>query len=281
VRNGVVVFLSANSTLHFLNATTGQEFLSLPPDPTVSFPSIDGQIIYQGPPDNAPSASIRAFHIPDGRLLWTYPLPKDTSVQAEKDGMIYLSAAANSTVIALRGSDRHLLWTYHSSDGQPVANTFFAENGIGYLFQQDATVVGIRVSDGQVLWRTQIAALKNQNLQTLTLKLDQGNLVLYPRGSALPMSVLHGSDGHLLWSSSATITDPIPLNGTLYEWQNNGQLDAWRESDGQHLWSYRAPIGSSIGGSLTEGSPLLFLFDPVGTFSVLRATDGKLLWRSP
>ncbi|EFH81086.1 PQQ-binding-like beta-propeller repeat protein [Ktedonobacter racemifer] len=108
-------FFSANSALHFLNATTGQEFLSLPPGNPVSLPSIDGQIIYLSPPLGAPSASIQAFHIPNGRLLWTYPLPKETSVQAEMEGMIYLSAAANSTLIALRGSDGHRLWTYHSS----------------------------------------------------------------------------------------------------------------------------------------------------------------------
>jgi len=282
VHNGVVEFFSANATLHFLNATTGQEFLSLPYDPNGSFPSIDGQIIYLLPSPNAPSVSIRAFHIPDGQLLWTYQLPKDTSVQAEIDGTIYLSAPANSTLIALRGSDGRHLWTYHSSDGQLAAATFFAENGIvGYLFQHDATVVRIDVSNGQVLWRTQIAALKNQNLQITGISLDQGNHVLSSQLSAIPVYILRASDGHLFWRSPETITSPNELNGTLYAWQTNGQLDAWRESDGQHLWSYSAPIGSSIVGSLTQGSPLLFLLDPVGTLYVLRASSGKLLWRHP
>jgi outer membrane protein assembly factor BamB len=204
------------------------------------------------------------------------------------DGMIYLSAAAGSTLIALRGSDGHQLWTYHSSDSQPTATTFFAENGISYLIQHDATVVGIRVSDGQVLWRTQIAALQNQILQTIGFfSLDQGNLVLSSQDpqnlSAMVVYILRASDGHLLWRSpDEPITSrPIALNGILYAWQNNGQLDAWRESDGQYLWGYRAPIGSSIVGHLTQGPPLLFLLDPIGTLSILRSSDGELLWRYP
>jgi outer membrane protein assembly factor BamB len=244
--------------------------------------------MYLLPSSNAPSASIRAFHLPDGRLLWTYPLSTDVSIQAEMDGMLYLSAAANSTLIALRASDGHRLWTYRSSDGQPAANTFVAANGIvGYLFQQDTTVVAIRESSGQVLWRTQVTALKNRDYQTFpfTLTLDQGNLVFYPQGPqnslALPVSVLRASDGHLLWSRPEANTNLILLNGTLYGLQNNGQLDAWRESDRQHLWSSSMPSGSSFVGSLTEGSPLLFLLDPVGTFYVLRATSGKLLWHYP
>ena len=95
--------------------------------------------------------------------------------------------------------------------------------------------------------------------------------------------ILRASDGHLLWRSpDETITSiPMALNGTFYAWQNNGQLDAWGESDGQHLWGYSAPIGSSMVGHLPQGSPLLFLFDPIGTFYILRASSGKLLWRYP
>lgn len=286
VRNGVVQFAEAHSMFHFLNATTGQQFLSLPFDTNALFPFIDGQTIYLLPFLGAPSASIQAFHIPDGRLLWMYQLPSDISVQAEMDGMIYLSSAAGSTLIALRGSDGHQLWAYHSSDGQPATTTFVAKNGIGYLIQHDATVVGIRVSDGQVLWHTQLAALKN--LQTIGFfSLDQGNLVLSSQDphnlSAMAVYILRASDGHLLWHGpdESITSSPIALNGTFYAWQNNGQLDAWRESDGQHLWGYSAPIGSSMVRHLPQGSPLLFLFDPVGTFYILRSSDGKLLWRYP
>ncbi len=288
VQDGVFAFMSANAILHILNANTGQNIFSFPPaSPASQLSLIDGHIFYILPASSPSVVPIRAFHMPDGKLLWTYHLPKDTSIQAEIGDIVYLNAAADSTLIALRGSDGHQLWTYHSGDDRPVTPTFFVENGIGYLIQHDTTVVGVRVSNGQVLWHTRIDMLQKQNPQHLTFELDQGNLLLFDLAlqpsSGIPVSVyiLNASDGRLLWSSSNTPPDSIPDHGTLYTMQDDGHLDAWQESDGQHLWRYNAPFGSSILKSPTEGSPLLFLLDPTSTFYVLRPSNGKLLWHYP
>ncbi len=285
VEDGVLDFSSTNSIFHFLDANTGREMLSLPAKDASSYPVIDGQMIYILSSSSRATSPISAFHVPDGRLLWTRQFPEGTAVQIEMNGMIYLSLATDPTLIALSGSNGQQLWTYHFSDDQPASRMFFAENGFGYLLQQDATLVKISTSDGQALWSTQIATLQSQNFLPLGFIMDQGNLVLYTQNSLnssiIPMYILRASDGQLLWSSLETITSAIPFNGTIYALQNNGEFDAWREDNGQRLWNNTTPLGSIIAGFPTTDVPLIFLIDLTGNFSVWRPNDGKLLWHYP
>ncbi len=65
-------------------------------------------------------------------------------------------------------------------------------------------------------------------------------------GLALPTDVISASDGHLLWHNPGAIANPVVFADMLYTRANNGQVDAWRENDGQHLWSFSAPPGSSV-----------------------------------
>ncbi len=283
VQNGMIEFVAANATTHILNASTGQDIVDLPARYRL-LPTIDGNMIYALPP---PSVSpIQVFHAPDGQQLWAYPLPDGTWAQTEINGVVYLGAAAGATLIALRGSDGHRLWTYQASDGQPMVSTFFAENSVGYLLQQDATLVSIRISDGSVLWRTHIPELQHQVSTSTTYFLDQGTLLLFNSDSTTstqPMLTyaLRASDGQILWHNAQILTYPLLLAGVLYTMQNNGQLDAWRESDGHHLWGYSTPVGTRIIGKFLPSSPLLFLLSRTGMLSTLRTNDGKLLWRYP
>jgi len=283
VQNGMLAFLDLYFTVHILNASTGQEILHFPARYNV-LPSIDGQMIYALPtPGESP---IQVFHVPDGQLLWTYPLPADTSVVRESDGVVYLNAAAGATLLALRGNDGQRLWTYQTSDKQPAINVFFGTNDTIYLLQQDATVVSIRGSDGAVLWQTRMPELQNQVSALTTLLVDQGTIVLFNRfGSILAQPTttyaLRASNGQILWRSAQIVAYPWSLAGTLYAMQSNGQLDAWREDDGQHLWSYKAQTDTSIVEHLLPISNLLFLLSDTGTLYILRTSDGKLLWRYP
>ena len=281
-QDGVVEFMSTEAVVHVLDVATGREILSSLSG-SFSWPlvAIDGQMIYTLPPPGGPVPTIQAFHIPDGQRLWTYTLPKNTWAQNESDGIIYLGADAGATLIALRGSDGHQLWRYTASDDQPVNNTFFVQQGVGYLLQQDATLVSMRVSDGHVLWRAVVTDFAGRINPTTYMLLDNGVILLRDQepDSSLPIDVISPSDGHLLWRSPEPIANPYVFAGALYTIANNGQLDAWRESDGRHIWSFDAPIGSSIVWSLQSIPGLLFLQDTTGHLYALRTTDGKLLWR--
>lgn len=283
VQDGVVEFMSADYTNHVLDASDGHEivhFTATSAYPIV--PAIDGQMLYALPsPGNG--AAIQVFHIPDGQLLWTYPLPKGTWAQMEANGIVYVGAAAGATIIALRGSDGQQIWTYHSSDGQPVINEVWPSQDSNYLLQQNATLVRIRASDGHVLWRNQLTALKGRLDQSTALFIDNDIILLYNTqpNITIPLYVLCASDGQLLWQSAEPITNPIPNLGILYTMQNNGQLDAWRESDGQHLWGHSFPVGTNMYIDRDSQSSVLFVMSAIGTLYVLRISDGKILWQYP
>jgi len=283
VQNGIVEFMSADSTNHILDASNGHEIMHLTPtNDYPSIPAIDGQMLYTLPPPGAGTA-IEAVHLPDGQRIWSHPLPKGTWAQTEMHGIVYLGAAGGATIIALRGSDGQQLWTYHSSDGQPVINALSPTQDSDYLLQQDDTLVRLRASDGHVLWRKQLIALKGLLGQSTSLFVDNDTILLYNTqpNTTVPLYALSASDGQMLWQSAGPITDPIPDSGILYTMQNNGQLDAWSESDGQHLWGHSFLVGSSIYIDRADQPPMLFVMNTIGTFSVLRVNDGKILWQYP
>lgn len=284
VQHGALAFLDAQFSVHILNASTGQEMVD-PPGRSEALPTIDGQLIY------VLSSPIRVFHIPDGRQLWTYTLPGDAQIPTERGGIVYIGAEDGKMLIALRGSDGHQLWTYQASDGQPLANIDFSAHGLDYLFQQDATLVSLRAGDGSILWRIHLSALQQQsNLITQTF-LDKGTTLLFgfdlSSNASVPQPTsvyaLRSSDGQLLWSKTLSLASYLPFAGTLYVLQETGELDAWRESNGEYLWSSSTLADTGIIGDFSPGSHarLLLLLGGEGVFSVLRPSDGKQLWRYP
>jgi outer membrane protein assembly factor BamB len=151
------------------------------------------------------------------------------------------------------------------------------------------------MSDGQSIWNTRITAFRGQ-LSNVTPVFDNGMIFLDNASSPGPggesnaqptlIYALRASDGKILWH----VTDPPGVlaiqGGVLYLAQANGQVDAWRESDDQHLWHYQAPTSMGLLGifSPPENPAILFLVGGQrgpGRLEVLRASDGKFLWSYP
>ena len=282
VSDGVVEFISAEAVTHVLDAMTGREIISSARF-SQTWPAfiIDGPMLYAIP--TLSNHSVQGFHLPDGKHVWTYSLAKGVWMQNETEGVIYLGANEGNKLIALRGSDAHQLWSYQASDLKPVVTgSFFASAGVCYIFQQDANLIGIRVSDGQILWRSSITDLVGRVDPLTSMFINDGLLILQDQqqNTTLPTSVISASTGRLLWRHNGPIFY-LPGRGMLYSMGNNGKLDAWRESDGQRLWSFDAPIGSNIAWIFPAIPSLLFLKDVAGQLYVLRTTDGRVLWRYP
>ncbi|HEY0757195.1 MAG TPA: PQQ-binding-like beta-propeller repeat protein [Ktedonobacteraceae bacterium] len=283
VQSGGVEFIAGDFRMYILSASTGQQIISTQVNfYTFVLPFLYGQILYLWQTPGMPV--VRAFHLPDGHLLWTHALDKGAWAQMEADGIIYLGATFGTTVSALRGSDGHLLWSYHASDKQIVTNTYVEQHGIVYLLQKDATLVSLRASDGQILWRTDIAMLKNHILESTTLLIENDTLVIYDQINLSSSSayVVRAKDGQLLWQSSMPAGQSLLFADALYTIGNTGQIDAWRISDGQHIWSYNnLPAGSNILLNPDATSPLLFFLSPIGFLYILRNSDGKLIIHYP
>lgn len=294
IQTNVLSFISLDATTHLLDAETGQELLSFPGKFTttpagsssldLAYPIVDGHIAYLLP--TSEDTPIRAFSLSDGRLLWTHKLPQGASAE-ETNGIVYIGDASNSRWTALRGSDGQQIWSYHASDGQALLTDYLDKPGTDYLLQHDGTVVCIRASDGQILWRTRFADLAIDASQSTSLALLNDTLVLFNGSNSLgiltttPFYVLSASTGHLLWRSPMP-SGPFQLLGdSLYTIQLNGQVDAWRDSDGQHLWDHRNTAGSTLVSSADPTVSQIFLRDLTGNLSILSASSGKLLWTYP
>jgi outer membrane protein assembly factor BamB len=197
--NNTLYIQNASNMIYMIQATTGylNGTYQVSIDNYQVAPRIEGQMLYVLPPPIA--ATIQAFHLPDGQRLWTYQLPQGSWVQAETDGVIYLSTAKRKSLIALRGSDGHKLWSYDTNGG--LGTIFAFHDGIAYLLQQGGTLVSIRISDGLVLWRTRLIALQDSIADAMRILVDQGNVLLYDDtlpNTTTPVYVLRASDGNML-----------------------------------------------------------------------------------
>jgi outer membrane protein assembly factor BamB len=295
VQHGVVEISLSDQTVHILNASNGREIIHLQASGANSFPQIDGQLLYvlPSPGDLSVGQTIQVFHLPDGKLLWTFPLPNGAGVITEQDSVVYLGSLDGSSLTALRGSDGHPFWTYKTHTNGANVNLLIEKDGRVYLLLQDDTLVSIRASDGQGIWSTQIKAFSSLGIQVSPLEpfFDQGVILLSnqsplngPGASSNLVYALRASDGMILWHTLVPTGEASSLSGTFYVMQESGQLDAWRESDGKHLWRYQAPPASTslLGSSLLGNTPaMLVLVNKQGRIEALRSSDGKLLWHYP
>jgi outer membrane protein assembly factor BamB len=286
-QNEIVTVQESATTIDILNEDDGWEMTHFPTVFDRNLPTIDGPLISVFS-DSGQSANqnIQVFRSSDGQRLWNLTLANNTSVINEKDGVIYLRGPDNSTLTALRDSDGQRLWTYTTSDGQPFIDTPVEQDSILYLIQHDDTLVGIHVSNGQRAWQRQLPPLDEQS-GGMQLLLDQGIIFLStpPQGPGNHQSImteaLRASDGSILWDSSKLAGTPLVQSGVLYSLQANGQLDAWRTSDGQHLWQAQASVGSKLAPGLMYNPALVFLVNELGEIATLRASTGTLLWNYP
>ena len=295
MQGGIAEVLKDDHSLDLLSANDGQKIAQVPPDDSGNSKQIvvDGQLIYAMGNSETVSLkqSVQVFRISDGKRLgsWTSRLTNPAEIILEQDnrvieqvgGIIGMSGNAPA-LTALRGSDGHILWTYRASDNRAIITTYLEEDGTIYLVLQDSTLVHLRANDGQPLWSTPIK-INSQQFNNSYPFLDHGIVFLLgasdTTSQAAPVYALRASDGKILWHASL-LGNPSFQSGILYMMQTDGRLDAWRESDGGHLWSYQASEEMSTFENPPGKNNLVFLTDLLGNLEVLRANDGKLLWHN-
>lgn len=268
----------------FLNASNGRPIVQVSSHEDGTLLPVNESLIYALPGSDVQSIgrTIQVFHAPDGALRWTRTLPKGAGIIREQDGVVYLSNITYSMLAAFRGSDGYPLWTYRTSDGRAMVNNFLEQDGIVYLLQQDATLIGLRVKDGHILWRQKLAGFAGLiNCCNVQLLLNQGRIFVYdvsPRAKALRsilLAAFDASNGQALWNSSLFMGTLLPLVDRLSFLQDNGRLDILNAVNGQRLWSYQAPTPVSIVGAFPG---IVVLLDRNGRLSALDTDNGQPLW---
>lgn len=313
VQNGIVELQAPGGIVHILDGDTGKELFHIQTGGGDFLPqiTIDGQQLYVLPAPGSPpgDTDIQVYHFPNGKHLWSASFPDENGRVIEQMSMIYL--INQTTLTVLRGSDGQKLWTYKvqasgASLEELLGTDFFGpveEHGLLYLHMHDENgeiLAAIRASDGQSVWSTRITAFGQQpnepNLFEPAASFANGMIFLtsFPGGdpagpgSGQPMLIyaLDASTGHVLWHISEAPGRLTIRGNKFYLEQDNGQVDAYRASDHQHLWSYQTPPAKrfSIANYWPATSDVLVLFDvqtDYESFIVLNNANGKLLWHYP
>lgn len=297
VRNGIAEIARFDRNTDLLSASDGRKIVQIPHDSSDNPRQIilDGQLIYAIDyiDNDSLKQPVQVFRASDGKRLWSWTaqitsmseavLVHDTGIIGQEDGIINSRQDALA-LTALRDSDGHILWTYQASAHNAILSTALETDGTIHLILQDGTIIHLRANDGQLLWRTQVKIDSQQFTNPYSL-LDNGILFLIStHGSAAQsddqIDALRASDGKLLWHTTGYLGNPLFQSGLYYTMRTEGRLDAWRESDGGHLWSYKAPAETNFSGDPSGKNKLILLTDLPGDIEVLRTNDGKLLWRT-
>jgi outer membrane protein assembly factor BamB len=297
VEHGIAEIRSlADDRLHILSARDGREIMRLafPNDNGSPFLQTDGQFIYGLPSPG--TQNIQVFQATDGKLLWGSQISGEIGAITEDNGLIFL-IGTDGSVRTFRGSDGRVLWDYvpavagTTSGEAPVEN-----NGMLYLFlqtPQSNTLVSVRESNGQVTWSTPVSGLTNGQSLNLTLLFADGMVFLQgttpgevPTQQLSQVYALQASTGKELWYFSLEENTALSLSfiflqaSTFYTGQPDGTIEAWRDSDGKHLWSTQTDDFALSPWLNPQANPeLLFLINESGNLDVLRGSDGQVLWR--
>lgn len=298
VEDGIAEIFQADHSQTLLHASNGLEIVHLlSSDGSTPQIALDDQMIYEVPMSSnsleaASPLPVQVFRASDGKLLWTWtsPIIGTGGLITAQNGAIYIVNSESYVLTALRASDGHILWTYPTSERDTIIAPPTEEAGSIYILLQnaalqDTALVSLSATTGQPIWSTQIqiatsslnpSPLVDSGIIFITTNEAQQNGQIY---------ALQANDGHILWHKATTTSFSGGIStqaGILYTMQPGGQLDAWRERDGTHLWRYQISDSQEGIAELTGKSDMVLLVDwQTGEVEALRISDGKLLWRYP
>ena len=229
------------------------------------------------------SGAVRALDVMTGHLIWqSSPVAIDGHLDSISAGVIF-DVAPDSTVFALRISDGHYLWNWHSHligivMIQTVANNVYISS------MQDKVTYALQKNNGRLLWRYQlhdggyVGAAEPDFVYIFT---QQGTL-----------DAVHANTGTLLWSH--TTIDPA---GILYDHIQNVSHDliilsssqssavqALHAADGSPVWHYKSHQSGAIaalGITLWYGATHNRVYDLSPDDNNLQAfqlTNGSFAW---
>lgn len=281
VEQGIAIVRTPDGVSHLLRTSDGSEVMRYVGDGDL--PQIDNGIIYLVLGFHTldeTDGTLQALNEADGRLLWRETLRTNQNwVPVEIEGTVY-AGSPDGAILAFRGTDGARIWSYRGE--QAVIGAPTGAHGRIYALSQDGSLIALRASDGKLLWRTRIASFARFSSYTPLLVGGQLFLKRFVSRGSVVYSV-RTSDGSILWfhdmGSNDALHAPILFSGIFYLLQNDGSLDAWRTSDGAHIWRYPAPsdpIEEIVG---KEGAGILYLLTFYNSVVALQSSDGRVLWR--
>lgn len=272
--NGVTAVLSDTNTAYLLRTQDGSQLWHYTFDNynTSWMPYINGGIAYIHSNENV----LQARRLSDGKFLWQYTAHQGNEWSFTLQDRLFYVNTGNGAIEALSEQDGTQFWQFQTKDG---IQEWRIHNGFIFLTSSNGYFEVVRASDGSLLWKFKASSYSNISWFIDT---PDGLVHILVDQPAITLYTLRANDGKIIWQQPLNNFDknsfPETTNTALYIRQSDGSIDAWRGSDGHHLWHYQpsTPVTQE-----TAADGMVYMQQEDGTISVLQAQDGKVAWSYP
>ena len=254
-----------------LDAATGKKLWSIPSSATggggVLGLAGDGDAVFGGYAAKSDTrGGVTALSASTGTVLWTTEFDQNLDNNggvAGAAGTVY-ATTSNGEIYAYHAATGIRQWRIHGRGVKFGGNASpLASGGVIYVCSSNKPPVlyAIHAATGGQLWKRPLGTEDDATW----LVVSEGVLFVGDTTgqSAGYLSARDAATGGQLWKKPVTggvFPVAVTAGNVVYSGSNNGVLDAWRASTGQHLWSYSgsaAPIASNMvvaGGVVYFGS---------------------------
>ncbi|MBC7614571.1 MAG: PQQ-binding-like beta-propeller repeat protein [Pedobacter sp.] len=239
----LVILGSGDGTIYALNVNNGKLVWKVATENAVlGSPIIDSENVLIGGSDN----TFRAISIKTGKVIWKFEGVEGNIVGKP---LIYqgkvIFGSWGRYLYALDLKSGSLIWKWNNGNGNrmfsPAMCTPIATNGVVYIAAPDRFLTAINVNNGETLWRTKEAMLRESiglsaDSATIYGKTMQDEVVGYKTDSKTPI---------LAWKLNAgfgyehTPSDLVEKEGIVFYGTKNGVVYTFDAKTHQNLWLHK------------------------------------------
>lgn len=220
-----------------------------------------------------------------GKVLWKQRLSAQAYTAPLVAGRRVFVQTGDRTITAWDGQTGRRLW----SQTRTAENLVLKRPGV-MLAVGDTLVtgvggrlVGLNPANGTSRWESPIAAPRGTNdverLVDLTGPVSRDGEIICARAYYANVGCVDAARGMLLWTKAAS--GAVGVSGDdrmVYGTESNGNVTAWRRTDGERAWSTEIFRNRTLTAPLAVGRSLV-IGDDTGLVLLVSREDGKMLNR--
>lgn len=280
VSGDIVTVASADGTVVAIDARSGQEtWRAKVGAPLTAGVGSDGTVAAVVTRENELVA------IEGGKVLWKQRLAAQAYTAPLVAGRRIFVQTGDRTISAWDGQTGRRLW----SQPRTAENLVLKRPGV-MLAVGDTLVtgvggrlVGLNPANGTSRWESPIAAPRGTNdverLVDLTGPANRVGDMLCARAYYANVGCVDANRGALLWTKAASGAEGVSGDERfVYGTESNGNVTAWRRTDGERAWSTEIFRNRNLTAPLSVGRALV-IGDDTGIVFLVSGEDGAMLNR--
>lgn len=280
VNDNMITIAGADGTVVAIDALSGKE----------AWRAQAGAPLLAGPGSGGSLTAVITINndlvvLQSGKVLWTQRLSARSYTPPLVAGRRVFVQAADRTISAWDGQSGRRLW----SQQRPAANLVLKKPGVllavgdALVIGQGGRLLGLNPSNGSPRWDSPIAAPRGTNdmesLVDLTGTVSRMGDIVCARSYRAAIGCVDTSRGVLVWTKPAVGTEGLSGDDRfVYGTETNGDLVAWRRTDGERAWLSQSLKNRTLTAPLAFGRALV-IGERTGTLHFVSREDGSLMNR--